>query len=62
MEKWILSDADSSSGGITNDRIFLRLNYTKVPDSLQLYIYKLSAPYNYNENLKIVADFLLKRD
>ena len=58
LNKWILIDADSSSTGTVNGRIFMRLN--KITDSIYIQIFRLSKPYNYKQNLKAIANFILK--
>jgi hypothetical protein len=61
LNKWILSDTDTSAAGITGGVINLRLKENIIPDNYQLTIYRLGSPYDYKNNLERVADFILKR-
>ncbi|MEO6455296.1 MAG: hypothetical protein ABIN97_14545 [Ginsengibacter sp.] len=61
LSKWVLSDADSSSGGVMGGVINLELKENIIPDSYKLTIYRLGSPYDYKNNLEGIADFILKR-
>ena len=61
LKKWILSDADNSTSGVTGGIINLGLKKDGIPDSMRLSIYKLTDAYDYKNNLDTIADFIIKR-
>jgi hypothetical protein len=61
LKKWVLSDADNSTSGVTGGIINLGLKKDGIPDSMRISITKLADAYDYKNNLDTIAEFIIRR-